>query len=76
MDLKIGTQLDLLGITSEILVKNIKILIEDKNFSENIEQISNIYRDNPVEPMESAMYWIEYVIRYLGTHQAFDLTQT
>jgi hypothetical protein len=39
---------------------------------------SEIMRDRPLKPVESALYWIEYVIRHQGAHHlrypGMDLT--
>ncbi|XP_072388406.1 UDP-glycosyltransferase UGT5-like [Diabrotica undecimpunctata] len=44
-------------------------LLNDPTFKENAKHRSNLYHDRPMGPMERAIYWIEYVIRYNGaTH--------
>lgn len=36
----------------------------NRKFSENAKLRSKLMRDRPVKPMDTAMYWIEYVLRY------------
>jgi glucuronosyltransferase len=33
---------------------------------ENVQSFSRIYRDQPLTPLEQAVYWTEYVIRQKG----------
>lgn len=53
-------------LTSQILLKNIEILLEDKSYKQKAVEISKKFRDNPLDPMEEALYWIDYVIRHKG----------
>ena len=54
------------------------LLINDCRYRENAQRLSRIYRDQPLTPMEQAMFWIEYVIRHKGAPHmrsaALDLT--
>lgn len=36
-------------------------------YEENSRRMSAVFRDNPLPPLENAVYWIEYVCRYGGT---------
>ncbi|XP_055838426.1 UDP-glycosyltransferase UGT5-like [Episyrphus balteatus] len=56
-------------ITADILKTSLMELIENPSYKENIQRISNIFRDRPLCPRETAMYWIEYVIRHRGARQ-------
>jgi len=35
-------------------------------YRENAQRLSRIYRDQPLTPLEQAVYWTEYVIRHNG----------
>lgn len=35
-------------------------------FSENAKTISKRYRDQPKRPLETAIYWVEYIARHNG----------
>lgn len=35
-------------------------------YKENAKQLSERYRDRPMSPLDTAIYWIEYVIRHKG----------
>ena len=75
------------GIGLEMTISNVTVgefqgklvdILENSSYYENIEQLSQIFRDNPTDPMEQAMFWIEYVLKYRGAPHiksaAIDLT--
>jgi len=54
------------SITEEILRHSLDQLIHNSTYKENVQRVSDIFRDRPLEPRKSAVYWIEYVIRHRG----------
>ncbi|KMY95480.1 UDP-glycosyltransferase UGT5 [Drosophila simulans] len=54
------------SITEEILRHSLDQLIHNATYKENVQRVSDIFRDRPLEPRKSAVYWIEYVIRHRG----------
>ncbi|XP_055915993.1 UDP-glycosyltransferase UGT5-like [Eupeodes corollae] len=53
-------------ITKDSLKHSLTELLENPFYSENMKRISLIFRDRPTSALETAMYWIEYVIRHKG----------
>ncbi|KAI8128479.1 UDP-glucuronosyltransferase 2B18 [Lucilia cuprina] len=53
-------------ITKPILKDSLDKLLHDPYYRNNINRISNIFHDRPLGARETAMYWIEYVIRHNG----------
>lgn len=51
-------------LTTEILTEKVNLMLSDKKYSEEAKEVSKLFRDNPIDPMDDAMYWIEYVARY------------
>jgi glucuronosyltransferase len=47
-------------------------------YRENAQRLSRIYRDQPLTPLQQAVFWTEYVIRHKGAAHmrsaALDLT--
>ncbi|KAK7125809.1 hypothetical protein R3I93_021240 [Phoxinus phoxinus] len=44
-------------------------LLGDASFRRNMQRLSGLHRDQPMRPLDSAIFWIEYVIRNKGaTH--------
>lgn len=33
-----------------------------------MKRLSDVFKDRPMSPIETAIYWIEYVIRHKGAH--------
>lgn len=38
-------------------------VLEDLTFTENAKKISKIYQDKPMKPLDTAVFWIEFVMR-------------
>lgn len=36
------------------------------SYTTTVKKLSDVYRDRPMGPMKTAIYWIEYVIRHQG----------
>ncbi|GBP06658.1 UDP-glucuronosyltransferase [Eumeta japonica] len=53
-------------ITKEILKDSLEKLLYDAYYRNNIKRISGIFHDRPLPARETAIYWIEYVIRHKG----------
>lgn len=57
------------SITKEMLKESLENLLQNSSYRNNIARISNIFHDRPLNARDTAMYWIEYVIRHKGaTH--------
>ncbi|KAH8249256.1 hypothetical protein KR032_007659, partial [Drosophila birchii] len=61
-----GLALDLRTFTEEELRQALKELLENPKYRINTERASRIFRDRPLGAMDTAMYWIEYVIEHRG----------
>ncbi|XP_017466731.1 PREDICTED: UDP-glucuronosyltransferase 1-9-like [Rhagoletis zephyria] len=58
--------LDFHKLTRETLKDGLHQLLFNATYRENIKQISRIFHDRPMGPRETALYWIDYVIRHNG----------
>ncbi|XP_061389119.1 UDP-glycosyltransferase UGT5 [Musca vetustissima] len=61
--------LDFLTITHDLLRDSLNKLIYDRQYRDNVQRYSRIFRDRPMGSRETAAYWIEYVIRHRGAPQ-------
>lgn len=57
---------DLLGITEEKLTNAIKEIGTNPRYKEKIMLKSDLYRNQEINPMDKAIYWVEHVIRHKG----------
>ncbi|XP_047539477.1 UDP-glucosyltransferase 2-like isoform X5 [Vanessa atalanta] len=65
----IGIKLSMKTLTEENLKYAIDTIITNNSFRENVVKLRNIMRDQPLSPLERAVWWTEYVLRHEGaTH--------
>ncbi|KAM6178674.1 UDP-glucuronosyltransferase 1A7-like [Rhynchocyon petersi] len=73
-----GITLNVLEMTSDDLANALKAVINDKSYKENIMRLSSLHKDRPVEPLDLAVFWVEFVMRHKGAPHlrpaAHDLT--
>lgn len=54
-------------ITTDTLLAKLQHLLHDDKFSQRAKQASAVFRDQPIHPMDNAIFHIEYVMRHKGT---------
>lgn len=52
--------------TEEKVERFINELLNNPKYIENVRRRSELFHDRPMSPMETAVYWVEYVIRHKG----------
>lgn len=62
----IGLVQSMREITSDGLLKAVNTIINNQTFYQNSKILSDIFRTNQNEPLASAVWWIEYAIKYRG----------
>ncbi|CAD0205766.1 unnamed protein product [Chrysodeixis includens] len=62
----IGVQLEAKDVNEESFTKAINTVIGNKSYKENIIKLRDRMHDQPQQPLERAMWWIEYVMRHGG----------
>lgn len=48
--------------------QNLNQLISNSSYSNEIKKTSVLLKDQPMKPIDKAIYWIEYVVRHNGAH--------
>jgi glucuronosyltransferase len=61
-----GLKLNFKEVTEESLSWHIEEMLTNQKYSKRAKEVAKILNDNPIKPMDEAMYWIEYVIRHKG----------
>ncbi|XP_058446067.1 UDP-glucosyltransferase 2 [Malaya genurostris] len=61
-------QLDLTTLTSEQLVRAIHRVIHDPKYRNDAKRRQMLLRDQRTTPLETAIYWTEYVLRHNGAY--------
>ncbi|XP_076858344.1 UDP-glucuronosyltransferase-like isoform X2 [Brachyhypopomus gauderio] len=62
----VAERVNIFDMTSEKLLVALKKVINDKSYKEKIMKLSVMHRDRPIEPLDLAVYWTEYVMRHKG----------
>lgn len=63
-----GLGLDHTTMTQQELKKTIEILLKEPRFAQIARQMSERYRDQPMSPLDTAIWWTEYVLRHKGAY--------
>ncbi|XP_048220627.1 UDP-glucuronosyltransferase 2A3-like isoform X1 [Perognathus longimembris pacificus] len=53
-------------MTSADLLGALRTVINDPSYKENVMRLSRIHHDQPVKPLDRAVFWIEFVMRHKG----------
>ncbi|XP_050356515.1 UDP-glucosyltransferase 2-like isoform X12 [Nymphalis io] len=62
----IGIKLSIETLTEEKLKNAIETIISNNSFRQNVVNLRNIMRDQPLPPLERAVWWTEHVLRHNG----------
>nr|XP_015214911.1 PREDICTED: UDP-glucuronosyltransferase 1-1-like [Lepisosteus oculatus] len=62
----VGVVLSINQITTEVLLEAVNKVINNKSYKEKMTKLSALHRDRPVEPMDLAVFWTEFVMRHKG----------
>ncbi|XP_008062241.1 UDP-glucuronosyltransferase 2B4-like isoform X2 [Carlito syrichta] len=69
---------DFSTMSSTDLLNALKTVINDPIYKENAMKLSRIHQDQPIKPLDRALFWIEFVMRHRGAKHlraaAHDLT--
>ncbi|XP_066242117.1 UDP-glucuronosyltransferase 2B31-like isoform X1 [Saccopteryx leptura] len=71
-------RLDLDTLSSTKLLNALETVINDPSYKENAMKLSRIHHDQPMKPLDRAVFWIEFVMRHKGAKHlrpaSLDLT--
>ncbi|XP_068158071.1 UDP-glycosyltransferase UGT4-like [Drosophila tropicalis] len=67
MDLAgVGQTLKLNSISIETLNESIYEILHNSSYANNIKRMSSRFRDQPMSPLKTAVWWTEYILRHNG----------
>ncbi|XP_066485299.1 UDP-glucuronosyltransferase 2A2-like [Tiliqua scincoides] len=61
-----AVELNFNKMTAKDLVDALNTVIHNTTYKENAERLSQIHHDQPVKPLDRAVFWIEFVMRHKG----------
>uniref|UniRef100_A0A3Q3LY47 Uncharacterized protein n=1 Tax=Labrus bergylta TaxID=56723 RepID=A0A3Q3LY47_9LABR len=50
----------------DTFLKAIQGVLNEPSYRMNMQRLSRLHRDTPIKPLDSALFWIEFVIRHKG----------
>ncbi|KAM8855966.1 UDP-glucuronosyltransferase-like [Spinachia spinachia] len=62
----VAERLSIYDVTTETLLVALNKIIDDKSYKEKIVTLSEIHLDRPVQPLDLAVFWTEFVMRHKG----------
>ncbi|XP_049318048.1 UDP-glycosyltransferase UGT5 isoform X6 [Bactrocera dorsalis] len=61
-----GLAVDYLTLSEESLNNAIQDVLNNPKYKEAVQTFSRLYRDRPMTPRETVVYWVDYVLRHKG----------
>ncbi|KAM6986809.1 UDP glucuronosyltransferase 5 family, polypeptide D1 [Aplochiton taeniatus] len=61
-----GQILDLAELNGHTFEEALKEVLYNPSYRDNMQRMSRLHRDQPITPMDNAVFWLEYVMRNQG----------
>ncbi|XP_068156327.1 UDP-glycosyltransferase UGT5-like [Drosophila tropicalis] len=61
-----GETINFISISFDKLNQSIQELLRNPSYARNAKEISTRFRDQPMNPVDTAVWWTEYVLRHKG----------
>lgn len=61
-----AVSLDFHTMSSSDLLNALKAVLNNPFYKENVMRLSTIHHDQPMKPLDRAVFWIEFVMRHKG----------
>ncbi|XP_036897836.1 UDP-glucuronosyltransferase 2B31-like [Sturnira hondurensis] len=61
-----AVRLDINTMSSADFLNALRTVINDPSYKENAMKLSRIHHDQPMKPLDRAVFWIEFVMRHKG----------
>ncbi|XP_062390059.1 UDP-glucuronosyltransferase 1A5-like isoform X4 [Sardina pilchardus] len=62
----VAESLTIAGVTTPELLEALNKVINDTSYKANMMKLSAVHRDRPIEPLDLAVFWTEFVMRHKG----------
>lgn len=64
-----GTGIAYKKLNQSIFSHKLNVMLSDERYGRKAKELSRLVRDEPMNPLDRAVYWVEYVIRHNGAKQ-------
>uniref|UniRef100_A0A668AKD2 UDP-glucuronosyltransferase n=1 Tax=Myripristis murdjan TaxID=586833 RepID=A0A668AKD2_9TELE len=58
--------LDVTKLTRENFLEALQEVLHNPSYKNSMNRLSDLHRDRPMHPLDTALYWIEFVMRHKG----------
>ncbi|XP_041863901.1 UDP-glucuronosyltransferase 1A5-like [Melanotaenia boesemani] len=58
--------IQLADVNDHTFEEGIKEILYKDSYRQNIQRLSHLHKDQPISPMDRAIFWVEYVMRHKG----------
>ncbi|XP_042559879.1 UDP-glucuronosyltransferase 2A1-like [Clupea harengus] len=58
--------LDIATLDRAVFVEALRAVLYEPSYTENMQRLSRIHHDQPMKPLDRAIFWIEFVMRHGG----------
>ncbi|KAM3625968.1 uncharacterized protein V6R79_020532 [Siganus canaliculatus] len=61
-----GKIVDIFSMTEDIFYQGLWEVLNEPSYTENMQRLSRLHRDQPMKPLDTALFWLEFVMRHKG----------
>ncbi|XP_042273891.1 UDP-glucuronosyltransferase 2B15-like [Thunnus maccoyii] len=61
-----GKIIDIFTMNHDIFLQGIQEVLNDPSYRMNMQRLSRLHKDQPMRPLNRALFWIEFVMRHKG----------
>ncbi|XP_055852083.1 UDP-glycosyltransferase UGT5-like [Episyrphus balteatus] len=61
-----GIALDYTKLNKKVFTEAINEMLNNPKYTKKAKEVSQLYRDKPLQPMELATYWVEFIAKHKG----------
>ncbi|XP_078138744.1 UDP-glucuronosyltransferase 2B17-like [Centroberyx gerrardi] len=58
--------IDIFTMNQDIFLQSIQEVLHEPSYRMNMQRLSRLHRDQPMKPLDQALFWIEFVMRHKG----------
>ncbi|XP_049902913.1 UDP-glucuronosyltransferase 2A2-like [Epinephelus moara] len=61
-----GKIIDIFSMNEDIFFQGVQEVLNEPSYRMNMQRLSRLHRDLPMKPLDTAIFWIEFVMRHKG----------